>query len=45
MIYQVFILSTMIENVRNVSVMNQKLLNKIIEKAQSLAVAGCKQLS
>ena len=40
MIYQVFVLSTMIENVRNVSVMNQKLLNKIIERAQSLAVAA-----
>ncbi|XP_015772037.1 PREDICTED: uncharacterized protein LOC107350313 [Acropora digitifera] len=30
----------MIQNVRNVSVMNQKLLNKIIEEAQSLAVAA-----
>ena len=40
MIYQVSILSKVIENVRNVSVMNQKLLNKIIEKAQSLVVAA-----
>ena len=36
MINQVFTLSTMIENVRNVSVMNRRLLNKIRESTKSI---------